>query len=78
MRLHVDPEKCQGHNRCVITVPDLVTVDELGYAHEVDDGLVPAALADAARLAARNCPEQAITLSGTGADPVATAGWEQA
>ena len=74
MRLHVDPAKCQGHNRCVITVPELVAIDELGYSHELGDGRVPAALADAAHLAARNCPERAITLTLTEEDGPPAAG----
>ena len=32
MRVHVDPEKCQGHNRCYALAPELFDVDDLGYA----------------------------------------------
>ena len=28
MRVHVDQEKCQGHNRCVALAPDLFEVDD--------------------------------------------------
>ena len=35
MRVHVDPEKCQGHNRCYALAPELFDVDDLGYAHEL-------------------------------------------
>jgi ferredoxin len=62
VRLHVDAEKCQGHNRCYILAPELLDVDDYGYAHERDDGAVPAELEEKARLAVANCPEYAITL----------------
>src|SRR5262249_10587724 len=41
MRVHVDSDKCQGHNRCYAIAPELFDVDELGYAHELHDGVVP-------------------------------------
>ena len=63
MRVHVDPERCQGHNRCYVIAPDLFEVDDLGFATEVGDGTVPAALEEQARLAVANCPEYAIELS---------------
>ena len=62
MRVHVDAERCQGHNRCYALAPELFVVDELGNASEVGDGAVPAGLEDKARLAAANCPEFAITV----------------
>ena len=63
MRVRVDSEKCQGHNRCYAIAPDLFDVDDLGYATEMNDGLVPEAMEGKARLAALNCPELAITIS---------------
>ena len=62
MRVHVDPEKCQGHNRCYALAPELFDVDDEGYATEVDDGVVPAGLEDNARRAVVNCPEFAISI----------------
>ena len=62
MRLVVDDEKCQGHNRCRLLAPDLVEIDDLGFAHAKGDGLVPEAQAEAARKAVRNCPEFALRL----------------
>ncbi|MEZ5143352.1 MAG: ferredoxin [Acidimicrobiales bacterium] len=62
MRVRVDADKCQGHNRCYSLAPELFDVDDLGYAHELADGVVPAGLEDKARLAASNCPEYAITI----------------
>ena len=61
-RLTAIPDKCQGHNRCQVLAPELVTVDELGFVRIKGDGLVPPALAEKARLAVRNCPEFALRL----------------
>jgi ferredoxin len=63
MRVHVDAEKCQGHNRCYAIAPELFDVDDLGNAHELSDGVVPPELEDKARLAVANCPEYAISIS---------------
>jgi ferredoxin len=63
MRVHVDPEKCQGHNRCYASAPELFDVDELGNASERAGGVVPATLEDKARLAVANCPEYAISIT---------------
>jgi ferredoxin len=62
MKIHVDPTLCQGHNRCAALAPDLFDIDDDGYASAAGDGTVPQDHADAAELAADNCPEQAITL----------------
>ena len=62
-RVHVDPDKCQGHNRCYSLAPELFDVDDLGMATERGDGTVPDDLIDKARRAVANCPEFAITLS---------------
>ena len=63
MRVHVDAEKCQGHNRCYAIAPELFDVDDLGQAHELNDGEVPADLVEKARMAVANCPEYAIEIS---------------
>jgi len=60
LRIHVDPDKCQGHARCKALAPELFTLDEFGNAHEVGDGTVPAGLEEKAYLARANCPEIAI------------------
>ena len=60
MRLTVDKDKCQGHNRCCALAPELFQADELGFATAKDGGDVPAELEAKALLAVRNCPEFAI------------------
>ncbi len=62
MRIHVDGDKCQGHNRCYALAPELFELDDYGMAHEQGDGTVPAEFEERARLAAANCPEFAITV----------------
>lgn len=63
LRVHVDSEKCQGHNRCYALAPDLFDVDDLGFATEHDDGNVAPALEAQARAAVANCPEFAISIT---------------
>jgi len=61
LRVHVDREKCQGHNRCRSLAPELFDVDEYGNAFELNDGTVPEGLEDKARAAVANCPEYAVS-----------------
>ncbi|MEO6987823.1 MAG: ferredoxin [Aquihabitans sp.] len=65
MHIDLDSEKCQGHGRCYALAPDLFEPDDEGNAVLLvtSGGTVPAGLEDAARLAADNCPEYAITVS---------------
>lgn len=62
MHVHVDQDKCQGHNRCYSIAPELFDVDDYGNAHEKGDGTVPEGLEEKAHLAEANCPEFAITV----------------
>lgn len=61
MKVTVDADKCQGHNRCIIIAPELFEPDDLGYAHE-KGGDVPSGLEEKARLSVANCPERAISI----------------
>lgn len=62
MKIRVDQEKCQGHNRCYALAPELFDVDDYGTASERNDGIVPPELEDKARLAVANCPEFAVQI----------------
>jgi ferredoxin len=66
MKVKVDQEKCQGHNRCFVVAMELFELDDYGYAHEVGDGTVPPELEEKARLAVVNCPERAIYIEEDG------------
>jgi ferredoxin len=61
-RLLVNADRCQGHNRCYLLLPDLIELDDHGFASVKDDGAVPEAMLEKARLAVRNCPEFALRL----------------
>lgn len=63
MKVRVDLDRCQGHNRCIVVAPEAFTADDLGYSHVTAEE-VGGELAERVRLAARNCPERAIFLSG--------------
>ena len=69
IRVRVDSEKCQGHNRCYAIAPGLFKLDEYGYAKEQDDGVVPEDMVEEARLAVTNCPERAIRIEEDNAQP---------
>jgi len=66
VRVHVDQERCQGHNRCFALAPNLFDVDYYGLAHELHDGVVAPGDEHQARVAAANCPEFAIVIDEEG------------
>jgi len=43
LKVHVDPDKCQGHARCKALAGELFDLDAYGNAHEKGDGTVPPA-----------------------------------
>tara|TARA_Y100000385_G_scaffold249305_1_gene270585 strand:- start:2585 stop:2791 length:207 start_codon:yes stop_codon:yes gene_type:complete len=63
VQVHLDAEKCQGHNRCYALAPELFDVDDYGQAMLTVEDVVPTELHHKARLAASNCPEYAITIT---------------
>ena len=60
VRISLDADKCQGHNRCYALAPELFDVDDLGQSVLLIEGEIPEELVERARLAAANCPEFAI------------------
>jgi ferredoxin len=62
MRLVIDSEKCQGHNRCFALAPELVDVDDMGMALVIGDGTLNADQEAKAKLLVANCPEYAISI----------------
>lgn len=62
MKICVDADKCEGHNRCYSLAPELFEVDDYGIAQARNDGVVPEGMEDKADLAIANCPEFAITI----------------
>jgi ferredoxin len=64
VKVHVDPERCQGHTLCSMIAPKVFELDEIdGHSSPVSEE-VPAGQEASVREAARSCPEQAITVSG--------------
>jgi ferredoxin len=63
VRVRVNADKCQGHNRCKAVAPELFELDEFGNARAAGTGVVPAALVDKAYLAQSNCPEFAVEIT---------------
>jgi ferredoxin len=69
MKLHVDPDVCEGHGKCYLSAPNLFAPDDnddwgkpIVLVPEVDPA--DAKLLAAARQATTLCPEFAITLDG--------------
>ena len=63
LRVRIDSERCQGHNRCCAVAPELFEADDMGNARAKGDGSVAPALEAKAKLAMANCPEHAIRMS---------------
>jgi ferredoxin len=61
-KLVVDGTLCDGHGICVLHCPDLVTLDEWGYAGVEKDLIDTAGLMRRARRAVAACPEKALAL----------------
>ena len=64
VKVRINTGNCQGHGRCYDIAADLFGEDDEGYGTVKGDGTVPPGREDDARLAAENCPEQAIELIG--------------
>jgi ferredoxin len=62
MKATVDATVCNAYGTCAEHCPSVFTLDEWGYAAVTGDGTVPPGDEDAARAAAADCPEKAITL----------------
>ncbi|MCX2934254.1 ferredoxin [Mycobacterium sp. CVI_P3] len=61
MRVLLDLAKCQGHLRCHEAAPQVFGFDDDGLALLLtEEGIVPAGLEEAVKLAESNCPERAI------------------
>lgn len=64
MRIRIDAGRCQGHGRCYDLAPALFGDDDEGYGQVLGGGQVPDGQEEQARLAALNCPERAVELTG--------------
>lgn len=62
MKLLLDSTRCQGYGLCQEPAPDLINLDEWGYASVVVADPAPGEAEDAARAAAAACPNSALRL----------------
>ena len=60
--LTLDGTRCDGHGICALHCPDLVTLDEWGYAGVERTVIDSRALMRRARRAVAACPERALSL----------------
>jgi ferredoxin len=63
MRITFDAVACVGHGRCYALAAEVYDADDRGHCVLLADGDVPPELVDAARLGAKNCPEDALTIT---------------
>ncbi|MFI1767157.1 ferredoxin [Streptomyces sp. NPDC020800] len=61
MKLLLDSTRCQGYGLCQEPAPELVDLDEWGYA-QVRESTVPQGGEDAALAAVAACPNSALRL----------------
>ena len=61
MKLLLDSTRCQGYGLCQEQAPDLVELDEWGYARVIALAVAPGT-EDAARAAVACCPNSALRL----------------
>ena len=61
LRITIDYDVCAGHGRCYSLAPELFEPDDEGNGSPIAD-VIDDSRADAAQLAAANCPERAITV----------------
>lgn len=64
-RLVIDASLCDGHGICALRCPELISLDEWGYAHVATTDVASERLAARARRAAAACPAGALRLVAT-------------
>jgi ferredoxin len=60
--LTVDGTRCDGHGICALHCPDLIRLDQWGYAGVVPESFTDRALRRRALRAIAACPEQALSI----------------
>lgn len=66
IRIHLDMTRCKGFGTCAEICPTLFRIDEFGYAQLLGDGTVSEQERASAMVAARQCGEAAIRITGDG------------
>ena len=60
MKIQVDSTKCDGYGLCAENAPQLLELDDFGYATARYGGVVPPGEETAAEAAIKSCPVEAI------------------
>ncbi|MFI0349363.1 ferredoxin [Actinomadura sp. 9N407] len=63
MKVHVDPERCQGHTLCAMIAPKVFELSEVDGHSSVVVEDVPADQEAQVAEAVSSCPERAISIS---------------
>lgn len=63
MKLILDTDACQGYGVCQMAAPDLVDLDDSGYAELIGDGTVPSSALNLAHDAVGSCPARALQVA---------------
>lgn len=63
MKVHVDPERCQGHTLCAMIAPEVFELGDIDGHSSVVAEDVPAELEQKVVEAVNSCPEGAISVS---------------
>ena len=63
MKLVLDSTACQGYGLCQDAAPELVDLDDWGYAGLLGDGSVPSGQHDQANEAVAICPAAALRVA---------------
>ena len=61
-QLVLDGTKCDGHGICTMRCPELISLDDWGYAVISDEVILERVTIARARRAIRSCPEGALEL----------------
>jgi ferredoxin len=62
LRVHIDPDVCQGHTLCHMAAPDIFLLREEDGHSYVSSPDVPPGQEDVVRKAVATCPEGAISI----------------
>ena len=62
MKVQLVEGRCQGHQMCAISAPEIFGSDDIGNATVLIAGDLPADLEAKARRAEGNCPERAVEI----------------
>lgn len=65
MKVHVDPQRCQGHTLCAMIAPEMFSLSDLDGTSSAVCDVVPPDQEEMVQEAARSCPEQAIVIEKT-------------